>query len=147
MKLRSVLATKGSRVVTTTPDATIREAIAMLTEHNVGALLVVGPGETLAGIISERDIIRAFAQREGVMALTVADLMTTSVVSGTPADDIEPVLQTMTARHFRHLPVVDDGHLVGLITIGDLVKAQLTHYRGTVDTLELRLMESGRAVS
>ena len=147
MKLESVLATKGSRVVSTTAKATVREAVATLAEHNVGALVVTDPDGRLAGIISERDIIRAFAHRESVMALTVADLMTTALVCGSPADDLEPVLQTMTARHFRHLPVLDDGHLVGILTIGDLVKAQLGHYRGAVDTLEVRLMESGRSGS
>lgn len=147
MKLESVLASKGRRVVTAPPTTTIRDAVALLAQHNVGALVVADPAGQIHGIISERDVIRAIGHRDGVMALTVADLMTTAVICGSPSDDLEPVLQTMTTRHFRHLPVVEDGCLVGILTISDLVKAQLNQYRGAIDTLELRLLESVRAAS
>ena len=147
MKLQSVLASKGPRVITTPPTSTVSEAVALLARHNIGAVVVVDAAGQIHGIISERDVIRALASREGVMALTVADLMTTALVCGSPSDDLEPVLQSMTTRHFRHLPVVEDGRLVGILTISDLVKAQLNQYRGTIDTLELRLLESLRAAS
>ena len=147
MKLESVLATKGSRVVTTTPAMSVGDAVALLAEHNVGALVAVDWQGKPCGIVSERDIVRAMARRADVMPLAVSDLMTTGLVCGSPDDDLEAVLQTMTSRHFRHLPVVDNGQLVGILTIGDLVKAQLNQYRGAVDTLEVRLMESGRFAS
>ncbi len=147
MKLQSVLASKGPRVITTPPTSTVGEAVALLARHNVGALVVADAAGQIHGIISERDVIRALASREGVMALTVADLMTTALVCGSPGDDLEPVLQTMTTRHFRHLPVVEGERLVGVLTIGDLVMAQRNQYRGAVDNLEVRLMESARAAS
>ena len=142
MKLAAVLAAKGSKVFTIGPGALVSEAVARLAENNIGALIVIdGPGKPL-GIISERDIIRAFSTSTAVLSEGVTALMTSPVVSGTSNDDLDGVLRTMTTRRFRHLPVVDDGELVGMVTIGDLVKAQLNEFRGAVETLESRLLES-----
>jgi CBS domain-containing protein len=77
-----------------------------------------------------------------VRSAKVGDLMTSPIVTGRPDDDADSVLRTMTAERFRHLPVVDGGQLVGMVTIGDLVKAELTEFRGAVETLETQLMES-----
>lgn len=142
MKLSTVLAAKGSRVFTITPESPIREAVAVLAANNIGALIVVDSNGAPTGIISERDIIRRLSASRSVLDSTVGDLMSSPIVSGTSNDDLESVLRTMTTRRFRHLPVVDDGVLVGMVTIGDLVKAQLNEFRGAVATLETRLMES-----
>ncbi len=142
MKLSAVLAAKGNRVFTIGPGASIRDAVDVLAGNNIGALIVIGPAGAPAGVLSERDIVREIANSPGVIHKNVSDVMTTPVVTGTPEDDVDSVLRTMTARRFRHMPVVDHGALVGMVTIGDLVKAQLTEFRGAVETLETRLMES-----
>ena len=142
MKLSAVLAAKGNRVFTIAPDESITTAVALLAEHNIGALIVTGAHGLPVGILSERDIIRRLAKGAGVLTESVADLMSSPVTSGTSNDDLDSVLRTMTNNRFRHLPVVDDGELVGMVTIGDLVKAQLTEFRGAVATLETRLMNS-----
>lgn len=142
MKLEVVLAAKGPRVLTIDALSSIRAAIGRLAEQNVGALVVVDGAGTPTGILSERDVIRALANGGDVLALTVGDLMTSPVIAATPADDVDAVLQTMTTHHFRHVPIVDRGALVGIVTIGDLVRAQLVEYRGEVETLETRLMDA-----
>ncbi len=143
MKLSSVLAAKGSRVFTIRPEASIGEAVDQLAQNNIGALIVCGEGGLPVGILSERDLIRNLAHREvDMFGKTVGDLMTSPVISGTSNDDADSVLHTMTTHRFRHLPVVDNGQLVGMVTIGDLVKAELTEFRGAVVTLETQLMES-----
>ena len=143
MKLRDVLASKGTRVFTIARTASIQEAIGELAAANIGALIVVDDaGGGPVGILSERDVIRRMAAATEVRSALVGDLMSSPIVTGTPEDDADSVLHTMTARRFRHLPVVEDGELVGMVTIGDLVKAQLTEFRGAVETLETRLMDS-----
>lgn len=142
MKLSAVLAAKGNRVFTVAPSDLISEAVALLAENNIGALIVTGNDGLPAGILSERDIIRRLSKGAGVLTEKVADLMTSPVTSGTSNDDVDSVLRTMTTKRFRHLPVVDENELVGMVTIGDLVKAELTEFRGAVATLETRLMNS-----
>ena len=144
MKLAAVLAAKGSRVFTVRPESSVRAAVAELAANNIGALIVCDEPGAPIGIISERDIIRRANVDASVLDLAVADLMTSPVISGTSNDDLDSVLRTMTDRRFRHLPVVDDGELVGMVTIGDLVKAQLAELRGAVATLETRLMDEGQ---
>ncbi len=139
MKLAAVLATKGSAVATIGPAASVAEAVASLASRNIGALVVTDAADTVVGIISERDIIRALATDPGTLQRPVAALMTRDVACGTPADDLEPVLAAMTAGHFRHLPIVADGRLVGLLTTGDLVQALLADYAGRIEMLEYRL--------
>ncbi len=142
MKLAAVLAAKGTRVFTIGPQASVREAVIELARNNIGALVVLaGPGAPV-GIISERDIIRRLAANDAVLDAKVSELMTAPVVCGSSEDDLESVLRTMTTRKFRHLPVVDAGELVGMVTIGDLVNSQLNAFRGAVATLETRLMDS-----
>ena len=139
MKISAVLATKGMNVITIRPEQSISEAIALLSTHNIGALVVVDTAGKPVGIISERDIVRIAAKSKEVFVASVSQVMTRDVVTGSSHDDLHSVLQTMTTRHFRHLPVVDDGRLVGIVSIGDLVKAQLNEYRGEIDTLQTRI--------
>ena len=141
MKIESILATKSSNVVTVRPDLSLKEAVDLMAEHNIGALIVVDEAGRPIGIISERDIIREAARTEAVFDLTVSRVMTKELITASPEDDLETVLQTMTARHFRHLPIMDQDRLIGVISIGDLVKAQLDKYQGEVDTLQAQVIE------
>lgn len=144
MNIASILATKGDKVVVTIrAEQTIREALGVLAQHNIGALVVVDTGLRPIGILSERDIVRAAAKNEAVFSLLVSQLMTRDLVLGTPGDDLGAVGQTMVQRRIRHLPVVDGGKLVGMISIGDVVKIQRDHYQGEVDTLQTIVMEHG----
>lgn len=145
MKIESVLATKSTSVITVRPDQSLKDATALLAEHDIGALIVVGAaGETL-GVISERDIVREAARNDGVLAQNVSQVMTTDVITAAPEDDLVAILETMTTGHFRHLPIVDHGELCGIVSIADVVKAQLDEYRGEVDTLQTQIMEEGQS--
>jgi CBS domain-containing protein len=141
MKMESILARKGPGLFTVEPRQTVLDAVKVLVEHNIGAVMVVSEGRP-QGILSERDIIRESSRRADLLTRPVSDVMTTNVTYGSPGDDVEAVLRTMTAGHFRHLPVLEDGKLIGIVSIGDLVKAQLEHYQGAVETLETQLMSS-----
>ena len=149
MKLLHVLATKGPTVHTCPPDTHVREAVERLRSTDIGALVVVD-GDTPLGIISERDIVRQI-DRGDILGTPVDALMTAvgtgsaalsgrGLVCGTPEDDVERVLDTMIANHFRHLPVVQDGALVGIVTTGDLAHALLDSLRGSMETLEAQAM-------
>jgi len=139
MNISHVLARKGGGVVTIRPQQSIREALAALAQHNIGALVVVESEARPVGIISERDIVRAAVRDERVFDRTVRDLMTTDVIVATPEDDLKAVAHTMTEKRIRHLPVVTGGRLVGIVSIGDVVKAQRDAYEGEVATLEMRI--------
>jgi CBS domain-containing protein len=143
MTIASILATKGNKVVTIRPEQSIRDALRVLAEHNIGALVVVDPGLRPVGILSERDVVRAAVRDESVFGLTVSQLMTRDVILGAPGDDLGAVGHTMIQRRIRHLPVVEGGKLIGMISIGDVVKAQRDHYQGEVDTLQTIVMERG----
>jgi CBS domain-containing protein len=142
MNIASILATKGDKVITIRAEQTIREALVVLAQHNIGALVVVD-GLRPIGILSERDVVRAAVKNEAVFPLLVSQLMTRDLVLGDPGDDLGAVGQTMVQRRIRHLPVVVDGKLVGMISIGDIVKAQRDRYQGEVDTLQTIVMEHG----
>ncbi len=129
MKIESILATKSLNVITVRPDQSLKDAIDLLVEHDIGALIVVDELEQPVGIISERDIIREAARTETVLAQTVARVMTKELIVASPQDDLEPVLQTMIARHFRHLPIVDQERLIGVISIRDVLRVQLDKYQ------------------
>lgn len=143
MNIASILATKGDKVVTVRADQTIREALGLLAQHNIGALVVVDAGMGPIGVLSERDIVRAAVKNEAVFPLLVSQLMTRDLVLGDPGDDLGAVGQTMVQRRIRHLPVVVAGKLVGIVSIGDVVKAQRDQYQGEVDTLQTIVMERG----
>ena len=140
MNIASLLASKGIKVVTVAPQDTIREGLRRLAEHNIGALVVVDVHGGLVGIVSERDVVRALARTEAILAEPIAAIMTRNVIIGTPQDDLAAAGNTMTERRIRHLPVVEGGRLVGIISIGDIVKAQRNQYQGEVDTLQIQLL-------
>ena len=140
MNIASLLSTKGVKVVTIGPQDTIRHALGRLAEHNIGALVVVDGQGGLIGIVSERDIVRALARSEAILVEPIATIMTRDVVIGTPQDDLVAVGNTMTEHRFRHLPIVEGGRLVGIISLGDVVKAQRDQYQGEVDTLQFQIL-------
>jgi len=141
MNMASLLATKGSRVITIRPGQNVREALALLATHNIGALVAVDDQLRPVGIVSERDIVRAAAKSEEVFSQPIASIMTKDVIIGTPQDDLNSVGNTMTERRIRHLPIMDGGELVGIVSLGDVVKAQRDKYQGEVDTLSIQLTE------
>jgi len=128
MKVRTILDTKGRHVVTIRPDASVSTAVHRLVLERIGALVVSEDGHKVAGIISERDIIQSLA-KSGQDLLTsgrrVAELMEHNVITCTPDDTVQQVMAEMTRRRVRHLPVIEDGGLVGIISIGDVVKSRL----------------------
>jgi CBS domain-containing protein len=143
MNIASILAKKGGQVFTAQPGQTVRQALALLAEHNVGVLLVVGDeGGRPVGVLSERDIVRHLARNEDLLGQRVDSIMTRDVIVGQPQDDLLTVGHTMVERHIRHLPVMNGGQLVGLVSIGDIMKAQRDQYQGEVDTLQIQLLES-----
>jgi CBS domain-containing protein len=141
MNIANVLAVKGPKVVTIRPEQTIRQALALLAQHNIGALVVVGDGGLPVGILSERDIVREAARNERVFTLGVSSIMTHDVIIGTPQDDLVSVAFTMTERRIRHLPIANGGRLVGMVSIGDIVKAHRNELQGEVDTLQTQILE------
>lgn len=146
MNIATILAKKGDGTVTIGPGQSIREALGLLARHNIGALIVVEDDRPV-GILSERDIVREAAKNEAYFGRRVSDLMTRDVITGQPHDDLTTVAHTMTDRHVRHLPVVEKGKLIGMVSIGDVVKAQRDHYRGEADTLQAMILdpETGRS--
>lgn len=139
MQVRDILAQKGRRVVTIRPDATIATAVHRLALERVGALVASEDGNTIAGIISERDVVRGLAEEGGSVMGTdrrVADLMTRAVVTCAPEDKVKTVMAEMTRRRFRHVPVVEGGRLAGIVSIGDVVKSRLEEMEQ--ETLVLR---------
>jgi CBS domain-containing protein len=140
MKISNILSTKPGGVITIGPDKNLADAIAMLVKHNIGALVVVDEDERLRGILSERDIIRALNERGEALRLPVKAIMTTKVIVGLAEDDVMSVAHTMTERRFRHLPVMEGQELIGIVSIGDILKAQRDQYRGEIDTLETQIL-------
>ena len=143
MTIATILATKGDKVFTVRPEQSVREALRLLAEHNVGALVAVDDGLRPVGILSERDVVRRAARDEAVFTRTVGELMTRDVILGTPQDDLASVGRTMVQKRIRHLPVIEAGRLVGIVSIGDVVKAQRDQFAGEVDTLQTLVMEQG----
>lgn len=123
MKLRTILRNKGAEVHSISPTDALDRVVERLVGHNCGALLVM-EDERMVGIITERDVLRACAELKHPMDAAVGERMTTDLVTATPDDDVEHVMGLMTNHRIRHLPVVDAGSLVGVISIGDVVKSQ-----------------------
>jgi CBS domain-containing protein len=126
MRISDVLRGKGTQVVTITPDTTVRRLLAVLAEHGIGAVVVSADGTSVDGIASERDIARAFAKRgAAVMSEPVTAIYTAEVHTVTPETELEDVMRMMTERRVRHAPVVVDGGLRGIVSIGDVVKNRI----------------------
>lgn len=126
MTVSTILAAKGGDVVSVDPNATLTSAVALLAEKRIGAVVVLGVDRRIAGILSERDIVRALAEN-GAAALdeSVSRFMTRKVSTCTENETIASIMERMTEGKFRHVPVVDHGRLVGIVSIGDVVKHRL----------------------
>lgn len=139
-----ILDEKGRDVSTVAPDATVADALAALAEHNVGALVVSADGAALDGIVSERDIVRRLATAGAdALHLEVRELMQAEVATCDGRADIEKLMNVMTEGRFRHVPVVENGELCGIISIGDVVKSRISELASEKDQL-VGYIRSGR---
>jgi CBS domain-containing protein len=126
MNVHAILRNKGDAVVTIHPDATIDRAVSVLRRRGIGALVVSDDGENVVGILSERDIVDALARFGGdLLSVSVSEVMTSPVVTCEPGDSVAELMAEMTTRRIRHFPVLDDGRLIGIVSIGDVVKSRL----------------------
>jgi CBS domain-containing protein len=134
--VRSVLQTKGNTIWSIAPDAIVFDAIKIMAEKNIGALLVMQK-EKVVGIFSERDYARKIVLKgESSHTTAVKDVMTSGVLTVQPEQSIDECMALMTNKHVRHLPVLEDGNLIGLISIGDVVKAIISEHEYTIKQLE-----------
>ena len=125
MRVSNLLATKGHEVATISQERSVSDAVQMLKEHRIGALIVTGADAPLAGILSERDVVRALAELgAAALDLKVADLMSSEVTTCDESTSVTDLMGLMTAKRIRHVPVVHEGQLVGMVSIGDVVKAR-----------------------
>lgn len=137
LRISDVLAAKPSDVVVTVPPAaTVRELVTLLERHNIGALVVSHDGEAVEGIVSERDVVRHMTGNADLLEASVASIMTTDVRVVSPDDTIDETRQLMTDQRIRHLPVVVDGKLRGLVSIGDIVKSHIAQVEYERDQLD-----------
>ncbi len=126
MTISAILSAKGDRVATINPDDRVAEAIDMLAEWGIGALVVSSDKKTIEGIISERDVVRSFAKdQEWTFRLRVADIMTANVITCSPTDSVDDLMTLMTENRIRHVPVTNENILVGIVSIGDIVKQRM----------------------
>lgn len=135
MTVRSILNTKGHQIMSVEPDAKLAAAVKLLGEMKIGAVLVMNQGR-LEGILSERDIVRVLGERgAGVLEEPVSEVMTRKVVTCKETDTVAELMEIMTTGKFRHLPVIDNGEVVGLISIGDIVKRRVQEYESEQEAL------------
>jgi CBS domain-containing protein len=143
MLISDILRGKGSDVVTVSPDATVEALIGLLAQHRIGALVVSPDGTSVGGIVSERDIVRALATRgAGVLTETVDQICTHDVVTAPPTFRVAELMEAMTKGRFRHVPVVVEGRLVGIVSIGDVVKSSMSELESEREALA-HYIESG----
>jgi CBS domain-containing protein len=137
MKISDVLRTKGSAVITVAPHETVTSLLSLLAQHNIGAVVVSSDGVAVDGIVSERDVVRQLhARGTELLDAPVSSIMTASVLSCTPDDDLNQIGALMTENRIRHLPVVVDGRLAAIVSIGDVVKARIDQLASERDLYE-----------
>jgi CBS domain-containing protein len=136
MNVKAILAAKGGEIVCIEPTADLAAATQLLSANRIGAVLIKGAGGHIAGILSERDIVRALSQHgPAALSLPIGQVMTREVTTCTEEDNIATIMERMTEGKFRHMPVVSKGHLVGLISIGDVVKQRVEEIERESDAL------------
>jgi CBS domain-containing protein len=141
MTVKAILSHKGTGVVTVTPTISLRDAIKILDEHQIGSVVVTNSDQQVVGILTERDVLRTLARKvRNVGACQICDdpvgeVMTREVETCTHADTVHQIMQRMTESRFRHLPVVEDGRLVGIISIGDVVKHRIQQMESESEAL------------
>lgn len=141
MRIERVISNKGAEVLTIAPNASVGDAAILLSEKRIGAVVVCEPGKAPEGILSERDIVRELGRSgAGCLQQTVADLMTRDIRTCSLSDALDDVLSIMTEGRFRHMPVIQDGQMVGIVSIGDIVKSRLNELSMERDALEGMVM-------
>jgi CBS domain-containing protein len=136
MNVKAILAAKGGEIVCIEPTADLAVATQLLSANRIGAVLIRGAGGHIAGILSERDIVRALSQHgSAALSLPIGQVMTREVTTCTEEDNIATIMERMTQGKFRHMPVVSKGKLVGLISIGDVVKQRVEEIERETDAL------------
>jgi CBS domain-containing protein len=126
MNVKAILSNKGSEVITIGPHATLEQAVTSLASHRIGALVVLGADQRVIGILSERDIVRTLAEQgAAALGMQVSQAMTRKVVTCSECDTVGAIMEQMTTGKFRHLPVLDQDRLIGIVSIGDVVKHRL----------------------
>ncbi len=136
MVIAGILKEKGGKLLSVPPQAPITDVIQMLATNRIGAVLVVSASGALEGILSERDVVRSLAENgAGTLDRSAADLMTSTVTTATPQTTVAAAMELMTTGRFRHVPIMDEGRLVGLVSIGDVVKAKIANAEQEVDSL------------
>ena len=137
MRINQVLEAKQLRdVITIRPDAGVRELVATLAEHNIGALIVSADGRSMDGIVSERDVVRRMHSDGTVIDNTVGGIMTEVVKTCSPDDELDEVMMVMTEGRFRHIPVCEGDNLIGIVSIGDLVRHKIDRLQFERDQLD-----------
>jgi CBS domain-containing protein len=137
MTVKGILSRKGNNVLTIEPTSPLSIAIRLLAERRIGTLVVTGADHRIVGIISERDIVRALGERGAqVLDAPVAEVMTRNVITCRERDSTADLMEQMTSGKFRHLPVVDEGRLLGIVSIGDVVKSRLEEMQHDTEALQ-----------
>lgn len=143
MRINEVLRTKPIQdVITISPDATVRDLVALLAERNIGALIVSVDGESVDGIVSERDVVRGLTDDTGLLDGPVSAIMTSKVHTCAPDADLNRLMEQMTEHRIRHVPVLTDGRLTGIISIGDVVKNRIEELQFERDQLDSYVQQS-----
>jgi CBS domain-containing protein len=136
MRISEVLAQKSiPGVITINPESTVRDLLALLAEHNVGAVIVSPDGTEVGGMVSERDVVRRLNEDDAILDGPVSNIMTSVVHTCEPSHPIEELMQVMTEHRVRHVPIINDGKLAGMISIGDVVKARIANLEFERDQL------------
>jgi CBS domain-containing protein len=137
MKISDVIRGKSSRdIITITPDSSVRALLALMAEHNLGAVIVTEDGARLDGIVSERDVVRRLNGDDSVLDAPVKQIMTSAVETCEPGLDVDELMAQMTEHRIRHVPVMDNGELVAVVSIGDVVKSRITQLTFERDQLD-----------
>lgn len=127
MRIAEILRSKGAEVATAQPQDTVADLLVALKQYNIGAMVVADGERAVAGIVSERDVVRRLADRGAdLLERPVSDIMTALVVTCTPEDTVDDLTVLMTERRIRHVPVIEDGELAGIVSIGDVVKSRIS---------------------
>jgi CBS domain-containing protein len=140
MNVGNLLTTKGQPVVTIRPAQSVSDAVSVLAGKGLGALVVVDQEGRPIGIVTERHIVRRLAADGEILIRTVGEIMSRDLLTATPQDELSAVLHVMTERRIRHMPVLDGNALVGIVSLGDVLRFQRDRYRGKADTLETQIM-------
>lgn len=144
MQVRDLLRHKGRGVATVSPEVTVADLLSRLAENNVGAMVVTSESGSVRGIVSERDVVRALQRKgSGLLTETVSSIMTSAVTTTTPDDSVESLARIMTESRIRHLPVIEDGRLAGIVSIGDVVKNRIDQLESERESLIGYIQSSG----